>query len=99
MRRIEGFVTGSAVISRRPGAAHRRIEMESRRAYTAGGMVLLTDDGTRRRVPAGACSIDRQSGATGVRIVRWNELGTDYSAHLSRDDLRGYLLGCLVQYA
>jgi len=73
--------------------------MGSRRAYTAGGVVLLTSDGTRRRIPAGACWIDRQASVPDVCTVRWCELGIDYSAALSGEDLRAYVLGCRVQYA
>ena len=73
--------------------------METRRAYTAGSMRLLTDSGTWRRVPAGACSIDRYSATPDVRTVRWREMGIDYSAQLSADDLRAYVLGCIIQYA
>lgn len=73
--------------------------MELRLAYTAGGMVLLTGDGTRRRLPAGACWIDRHAAASGACVVRWNELGIDYRAEMPGEDLRAYVLGCIVQYA
>ena len=73
--------------------------MESRRAYTAGSIVLLADSGTWRRVPAGACWIDRYAAAPEVRTIRWSEKGIDYSAQLSDDDLRAYILGCIIQYA
>jgi hypothetical protein len=73
--------------------------MESRRAYTAGSMVLLTSSGTWRQVPAGACWIDRYSAAPDIRTVRWNEKGIDFSARLSGDDLRAFILGCILQYA
>ncbi len=73
--------------------------MESRRAYTAGSMVLITAPGTWRRVPAGACWIDRYSATDDVRTVRWSEKGIDYSAQLSGDDLRAHVLGCIIQYA
>jgi len=73
--------------------------MEPRRAYTAGSVVLLTDSGTWRRVPAGACWIDRYSAAPDVHTLRWSEQGIDYGAQLSGDDLRAYIRGCIIQYA
>jgi hypothetical protein len=73
--------------------------MGSRLAYTAGGMVLVTGEGARRRIPAGACWIDRHSAAPDVCTVRWSEEGIHYSSQLSVDDLRAYVLGCIVQYA
>lgn len=71
----------------------------SRLAYTAGGMVLLAVDGTRRHIPAGRCWVDGRSPLPEICTVRWSESGTDYSAQLSREDLRSYILGCIVQYA
>ena len=73
--------------------------MGSRLAYTAGGMVLVIGEGTRRRVPAGTCWIDRHSAAPDVCTVRWSEQGIDYASQLYGDDLRAYVLGCIVQYA
>ena len=60
--------------------------------------MLAPFGGTRRRVPAGACWIDRHPAPPDVCTVRWSELGVDYSAQLSCDDLRRYVLGCIVQY-
>ena len=74
-------------------------ETGARLAYTAGGMVLSTAEGTRRRVPAGACRVDRQSAALDVCTVPWSESGMNYSALLSGEELRTYLVGCIVQYA
>jgi hypothetical protein len=62
-------------------------------------MVLVIGPGTSRRVPAGVCWIDRYPAASRVRSVRWNEAGIDYSAQLSDDDLRAYVMGCIIQYA
>ena len=73
--------------------------MESRLAYSAGGMVLLTADGARRRLPAGPCWIDRHAAASGACVVRWNESGIDYRAEMPDEDLRACVLGCIVQYA
>lgn len=73
--------------------------MESRRAYTAGSIVLLSDSGAWRRVPAGACSIVRYSAAPEVHTIRWSEKGIDYSAQLSGDDLRACIRCCIIQYA
>jgi len=73
--------------------------MESRRAYTAGTAALLTVSGEWRRIPAGACWIDRDSAAPDVRTVRWSEERIDYGARLSGEDLRAYILGCIIQYA
>jgi hypothetical protein len=73
--------------------------MESRRAYTAGSLALLTASGEWRRVPAGACWIDRDPEAPDVRTVRWSEKRVDYGARLSGEDLRTYILGCIIQYA
>lgn len=72
--------------------------MKTRLAYTAGGIVLLTG-GIRTRIPAGACWIDRHSAAPDFCTIRWSKLGTEYSAQLSREALRAYVLGCLLQYA
>jgi hypothetical protein len=74
-------------------------EMESRLAYTAGSMIVRTAEGTRRRVPAGACRIDRHSPMQTVCTIHWSERGADYSAQLSSKELRAYVLGCIVQYA
>jgi hypothetical protein len=70
-----------------------------RLAYTAGGIVLAAGDGTRRQIPAGVCRIERYSAAPDVCSVHWSERGIDYSAQLSAEDLRAYVLGCIVQYA
>jgi hypothetical protein len=72
--------------------------MGSRLAYTAG-MVLRADDGTPRRVPAGACWIDRYSAAPGVCTVRWVGSGTDYTAQVSSVELGAFMRGCIIQYA
>jgi hypothetical protein len=65
---------------------HRRSVTESRRAYTAASMPLLTDSEARLQAPAGACWIDRDAAMPDVRTVRWSEMGSDYSARLSADD-------------
>jgi hypothetical protein len=62
-------------------------------------MVLFTPEGTRRRVPAGACRIGPHSTPRRVCTVRWIELGVEESAQVSAEDLSSYLLGCIVQYA
>jgi hypothetical protein len=62
-------------------------------------MVLITASGTWRSVPAGTCWIDRYSATDDARIVRWSEKGIDYRAQLSGDDLRAFVLGCIIQYA
>jgi hypothetical protein len=72
--------------------------MSSRLAYTAGGMVV-TLQRSPTRIPAGACWIDRDTAAPNVCTVRWSERGIDYSARLSGEELREYVLGCIVQYA
>ena len=73
--------------------------MESRRAYTAGSVVLRTPSGEWRRVPAGACWIDRDPAAPDDRTVRWSEKRVEYGARLSGEDLRAYILGCIIQYS
>ena len=73
--------------------------MESRLAYTAGSMVVVASDGTRKRVPAGACLIDRESEQTIACTIRWSDLGVDCSGQIAAQVLRAYLLGCVVQYA
>ena len=73
--------------------------MKSRLAYTAGGMVVLTGEGGRARIPAGACWIDGHYAETAFCTVRWSELGMEYSGRLSGVDLRAYVLGCILQYA
>jgi hypothetical protein len=72
--------------------------MGSRLAYT-GGMAIVAADGGRRRVPAGACWIDRQFETPGVCTIRWTEQTIEYSVQLSSQELRSYVLGCIVQYA
>jgi hypothetical protein len=72
--------------------------MASRPAYAAD-ISVITGDGARRRVPAGACWIDRQSATPHVSTVRWMEQAPDYIAQMSADDLRACVLGCIVQYA
>jgi hypothetical protein len=62
-------------------------------------MVLVTRSGTWRHEPAGACWIDRYSAVPDIRTVRWNKKGIDYSARLSGDGLRVFILGCISQYA
>jgi hypothetical protein len=74
-------------------------EVGHRLAYTSGGMVVVDAEGTRRRVPAGACRIGPHSTPRGVCNVRWQELGIEQSAQLSAEDLSTYLAGCVVQYA
>ena len=59
----------------------------------------MTGDGARRRVPAGACWIDRQLATPDVCTVRWTEHASEYSAQVPAEDLRAYVLGCIVQYA
>ena len=73
--------------------------MGLRLAYTAGGIVLTAGDGTRKRIPAGACWIGRYSATPETCTVHWSERGIDHSAQLSAEDLRAYVLGCTVQYA
>jgi len=73
--------------------------MKSRFAYTAGSMVVMTGDGTRKQVPAGACIIDWHSERAPACTIRWSELGVDCSGQISAEALRAYLLGCVVQYA
>jgi hypothetical protein len=73
--------------------------MESRLAYTAGSMVVVAGDGTRKQVPAGACIIDSHSERALAWRVRWSELGVDCSGQISAEAMRSYFLGCVVQYA
>ena len=73
--------------------------MESRRAYTAGAMVVSVGVGLVRSVPAGICRIDRDPATPDVYTVRWIEGGIERSGQLLRDVMRVHLLGCIVQYA
>ncbi|HVO87852.1 MAG TPA: hypothetical protein VMV45_04860 [Casimicrobiaceae bacterium] len=73
--------------------------MESRLAYTAGSMVVVASDGSRKQVPAGACVIDLQSERALACTIRWSEFGIDCSGQIPAEALRAYLLGCVVQYA
>ena len=73
--------------------------MEARLAYSSGAMFVLTAAGERRRVPAGACHIGPTSVQRRFWTVRWRERGIEQSAEISAEDLSGYLLGCIVQYA
>jgi hypothetical protein len=61
-------------------------------------MVVVDGDGARRHIPAGACWIDRYSAVAEICTVHWSERGIDNNAQLSAEDLRGYVLGCIVQY-
>lgn len=81
--------------SRFPGDS----EIGPRLAYTSGGMVVVTAEGTHRRVPAGACRIGPHPVARRLRMVRWQESGVEQSADVSAEDLSAYVLGCVVQYA
>jgi hypothetical protein len=74
------------------------MRVEPRLAYTTGCEVVSSADGMRRRIPPGACWIARHAEAEGS-TVRWNELGTEHAGHLSSAELRGYILGCRIQYA
>lgn len=73
--------------------------MTSRLAYTGGAMFVVTAEGLRRRVPAGACRIGPQSMPRRFCTVRWWEHGVEQSAQVSAEDLSAYLHGCIVQYA
>jgi hypothetical protein len=74
-------------------------EIAPRLAYTSGGMVVVTAEGTRRCVPAGECRIGPHPSARRLRTVRWRESGVEQSADVSAEDLSAYVLGCVVQYA
>ena len=73
--------------------------MTSRLAYTAGAMFVVTAEGVRRRVPAGACRIGAQSAPPRFCSVSWRENGIEQSAEVSAEDLSAYLQGCIVQFA
>jgi hypothetical protein len=73
--------------------------MASRLAYTAGGVVLITADGSGRRMPAGACWIVDESASRDIYTVRWGESGGEQTARVSGEHLRTYLRGCMIQYA
>jgi hypothetical protein len=61
-------------------------------------MVVVTAEGGRRRIPAGACRIGAHS-ARRSSTVSWWEKGIEHSAEVSAEDLSAYVLGCVVQYA
>ena len=60
--------------------------------------MLVTDDGTRRRVPPGTCWIGPRGLAAEDVIVRWTERGVAYTGCISSEDLTACLRGCLLQY-
>jgi len=69
-----------------------------RTACTSGGVTVLSGDGTRRRIPAGLCWIQQRNSNDGSSVIGWNEHGREFSASISRQDLTGYLSGCMLQY-
>jgi hypothetical protein len=73
--------------------------MTSRLACTGGAMFVVTAEGVRRRVPAGACRIGSHSAPRRFGAVSWRENGVDQGAEVSAEDLSAYLQGCIVQFA
>jgi hypothetical protein len=76
----------------------QEIDMDFRRACTAGGMILVTDDGNRRHMPAGICWVGPRDTAAADILVRWSQHGVRYSGRISIEDLTACLSGCLLQY-
>lgn len=70
-----------------------------RRACTSGGVVVITEDGTSRRVPAGTCWIGRRPSLETAAVVGWTERGVEYHGDVPDDLFRSYLTGCLLQYS
>ncbi len=73
--------------------------MDARLAFTSGGMQVFNADGSGRIVPAGPCYILPPSAPSQSSTVRWEEGGITRSATISPQALRGYLMGCIVQYS
>lgn len=73
--------------------------MDARLAYTSGDMQVLNPDGSGRIVPAGPCYILPPSAPSQPSVVRWEEDGITRSGTISQQALRGYLMGCIVQYS
>lgn len=72
---------------------------DARLAFTSGGMQVRTAQGTERSVPAGPCYIMTPAALTQPCTVRWEEAGATRTAVITQEALRGYLSGCIVQYA
>jgi hypothetical protein len=73
--------------------------MQSRRAFTSGGMVVVTANGALSRVPAGECRIGGRSTDRRGCTVRWSEGGVERTGSVAAEDLSSYLVGAIVQYA
>lgn len=62
-------------------------------------MTVVTQDGVRRRMPAGTCWIGPRDAAPAAEVVvQWTERGVHYTGLISAQDLAAGLSGCLLQY-
>ena len=78
---------------------HQAVLDGGRPACTSGGIVVITENGTSRRVPAGTCWVGRRHAFEAAAVISWTERGIEYYGEVPYNMFHSYLTGCLLQYS